>query len=241
MQDNNNAETPPFEPIITPDPWNQVPPPPPPIVTEPKKPNKKLVIILSIIILLVLGAIIYMMFFYKPAAPAPVKPANQNQQQTPETPNDNTPSTSPEQDENIVVTYDEEYIYINDWGIKLKLDSGTTVLSYSSRAKTEADELYITIVSNSLYTELTENLSESELKEFIPGNYIVRSKDTKLTTASGGQYDPVFSDGEYNYFAYQLSGYNLGSENVAKYSEEIQDDFEKAFENLNKPETYSKL
>lgn len=219
---------------------------PEPIAPEPtpKKSNKILIIILSVVLVAIIGVVAYM-FLKQPEPPKPVEPAksDQSEQQNSETEedsNDTSPATEPEESEDNDLSYDEEYVYINRWGIKLKLDSGTTVLSYSFKNETEVKELAIEIVSNNLYSELTENVSESELKNYIPGNYITRSKDTKFIAANGSQHAPVFNDGEYNYFAWQPSGYNL-SPDIAVYSEEIQNDFKKAYETLNKPGTYSKL
>ncbi len=255
---------PPSTSISTPEPNSEPIPMPNPFAQQSPKKNKKIILTLACILLvLCLGVGAYFLYFNTPAEPISDNkveeqkssaPSSSNVTKTTEPVSDANPDTqsnSETQTESDVpggahsvigeATYDGEYVYIERWGIKIKFSNDLKILgSLEITSENDKEKIYVRMVDIETANALTNIPTDSV--GMIPGIHIVRTIDQEYDPFSfGSPIQPVYNDGEYNYFAYQPTGYQLDS-NLAEYSSKISNAFAKAFEEVfSDPANYSAI
>ena len=133
-----------------------------------------------------------------------------------------------------------DFFYIGEWGIKIKIDDleiiGTRV---SFDNDNDMDTIHVAVSSQSQYRDAGNNYFSNTA---YPENIIARSKQPTIKPFAfmGIQDDlnPVYNDGEYNYFTYKPTGYaleGLADPGVAT------ETYNKMTELLNNSDNYSKI
>lgn len=137
-----------------------------------------------------------------------------------------------------------EYIYLGDWNIKLEIGSELELFNLT-HYDSENRDVYAMIA---VYPDQIGAISDKydaaiDNGDSFPTNFIVRSKDATYNAwnVSDPEYtlEPIYNDGEYNYFVYRSSGSILvNMENEADGIMEAAGDMA---EILNNAVNYSKI
>lgn len=109
----------------------------------------------------------------------------------------------------------EDYIYLGDWGIKLKIGGELELFNLTHYGGENGDTYAMTViysdqvgVVSDLYGAAIDN------GDSFPIVFITRSKES-IYNVWDSDLEPVYNDGEYNYFVYRSSGavlVNMGNE-----------------------------
>lgn len=129
------------------------------------------------------------------------------------------------------------YIYLNEWGLKVKIDSTIRPLKVAYGIGSDGEEyVSISAIFNEDFPEY------KDISIYPQGRTIFRSKLEKMEFTGMGEISPVYSDSDdYNYFVVGPTG--VGPENGI--SDELMGKLIKANdqlgENLNTTANYSKM
>ena len=130
-----------------------------------------------------------------------------------------------------------EYLYIGDWGIKIKIGDKIKLVDVSFSLDKGASTVRIGVSSPEAFEDVSWHYVEDPT--IYPGNFIARSKDSEYELINSDiPIKPIYNDGEFNYFVYQSSGYK--TEGIAN-PEALENAYNEFFTTLSNKDNYSKI
>ena len=146
-------------------------------------------------------------------------------------------------DDNDVASEDlnaTNFVYLGNWGIKVKIGGLRVIgmqVQHNNNDNTEV--IRIAVSSQDQYRDASNYNSANSA---YPQNYIVRSKQATIKPYAfmgiQEEYQPIYNDGEYNYFTFTPTGYAL--EGLADSNAAIEA-YNAMTEILNDSTNYSKI
>lgn len=133
-----------------------------------------------------------------------------------------------------------DYIYIGEWGIKIEIDKLKMIdMSFGLREDKNMEIVQIAVAPEDQYSDASRKFYNIQS---YPNNFIARSKQATIKPYSfmgiQDDYYPVYNDGEYNYFTYKPTGYNVGD--LAN-PDAIVQAYNEMTVLLNDPDSYSEI
>ena len=105
----------------------------------------------------------------------------------------------------------EDYIYFGDWNIKLKIGSGLELFNLTHYIGDNGDTYAMIAVYPDQISAISGKYGAAiDSGDSFPVNFITKSKDATYNPFGASDpenaLEPIYNDGEYNYFVYRSSG-----------------------------------
>lgn len=118
----------------------------------------------------------------------------------------------------------EEYLYIGDWGLKIKIGNDYKIVKTALSPDDSGESIGITVTNPNQFKETIQTVQNIDTLPYM--TFIERSKKPDFK-AYGYAIEPSYNDGEYYYYVFQTSGVG-----ITGLTGSLWDDFVSANENF---------